>query len=191
MPKFLQSHAHLLGKGKGEDEPALESALSSKRPRDSDDSDGEEDDDKVQRMHGHACGCVDVCLGGHDADAVHGVGGSGARGGREPLLGAAVPRAGVRGGQGGGCEGKGERKCCVCGQAVNTQSLANVLALVWSLACSVNSPCGLGTRTQRPASPSALRSTHRTRSITATARRRSRRCGGMRRPWLTASAQWR
>ena len=47
VPKFLQSHAHLLGK-KGDDEPAV-AALSSKRHRDSD-SDGGEDDDKVGRV---------------------------------------------------------------------------------------------------------------------------------------------
>ncbi|KAK9827318.1 hypothetical protein WJX81_003977 [Elliptochloris bilobata] len=44
VPKFLQSHAHLLGK-KGGDEPAL-AELASKRPRDSNDSEDDGDDDK-------------------------------------------------------------------------------------------------------------------------------------------------
>ena len=81
VPRFLQSHAHLLGK-KGEDEPAL----ATKRPREGSDSDVE--DEKVRT------GLSEVGFGLISQSAslspVRCAGGAAVRGCGEPLVGPAV-----------------------------------------------------------------------------------------------------
>ena len=167
VPKFLQSHAHLLGV-KGGDEPAL----ATKRPRDSSDSDAE--DDKVRKRfcelgHGRlVCFPQPLCTAQEALRCAVA---------ENPLLAQQYPELAA-------VVAKGE--AAALKERGNAAFAAKRRALCSYKACSARAGCidsraaGTGTRTRPQLSQSALRWTPQTRSSSATVPRRSPRCGGTR-----------